>query len=72
MGKAYLNLAKELGYRYSLFNLVFTINEPSIKLWRKLGFFEQGKVPEVFKTKDGSYCDAIQFRYKLSDPLPEM
>lgn len=37
MGQAYLKLAKDLGYRASLFNLVFANNTPSIRLWTKLG-----------------------------------
>lgn len=33
------------GYKYSVFNLVFANNTPSIKLWEKLGFGVIGRVP---------------------------
>jgi len=61
MGKAFCFLAKDLGYRASMFNLVFVNNIPSIKLWRSLGFVETGLVPKAGRMKNGEEVDAIQF-----------
>merc|ERR1719433_2228979 len=45
MASSYLHCVKALGYRSSLFNLVFTSNLPSLKIWEKLGFVRTGLVP---------------------------
>ncbi|KAI9376603.1 hypothetical protein BJX61DRAFT_255080 [Aspergillus egyptiacus] len=45
MGKAYLQFAPLLGYKYSVFNLVFENNVASVKIWEKLGFSVIGRVP---------------------------
>ncbi|CEL05466.1 Putative Histone acetyltransferase HPA2 [Aspergillus calidoustus] len=45
MGKAYLQFAPWLGYKYSVFNLVFENNVASVKIWEKLGFSVIGRVP---------------------------
>ncbi|CRG84586.1 L-azetidine-2-carboxylic acid acetyltransferase [Talaromyces islandicus] len=45
MGKAYLEYAPKLGYKYSVFNLVFANNLASIKIWNGLGFEVIGRVP---------------------------
>ncbi|QKX58874.1 uncharacterized protein TRUGW13939_06002 [Talaromyces rugulosus] len=45
MGKAYLEYAPKLGYKYSVFNLVFANNPASIKIWDGLGFEVIGRVP---------------------------
>ncbi|KAL2815773.1 GNAT family acetyltransferase [Aspergillus cavernicola] len=45
MGKAYLHFAPLLGYKYSVFNLVFENNVASVKIWEKLGFDVIGRVP---------------------------
>ncbi|KAL3460431.1 hypothetical protein BJX64DRAFT_263076 [Aspergillus heterothallicus] len=45
MGKAYLHFAPLLGYKYSVFNLVFENNVASVKIWEKLGFSVIGRVP---------------------------
>merc|ERR1712173_24334 len=68
MGRAYLRIAKDLGYRASLFNLVFVTNAPSMRIWRKLGYVETGCIPNAAKLKgiDG-YVDAKQFYYDLTE-----
>jgi L-amino acid N-acyltransferase YncA len=53
MGKAYLRIAPLLGYRASLFNLVFVDNEPSVRIWRKLGFIELARLPKAGKIRKG-------------------
>jgi GNAT superfamily N-acetyltransferase len=62
MGENFKRLAKDLGYRSSLFNLVFANNEASVKLWRKLGFTQLALIPKVavLEGSDG-YVDAYQF-----------
>ena len=62
MGENFKLLAKDLGYRSSLFNLVFANNEASVKLWRKLGFTQLALIPKVavLEGSDG-YVDAYQF-----------
>jgi RimJ/RimL family protein N-acetyltransferase len=62
MGENFKRLAKDLGYRSSLFNLVFANNAASVKLWRKLGFTQLAVIPKV-AVLEGSegYVDAYQF-----------
>ncbi|KAH3818458.1 uncharacterized protein LOC127882188 isoform X3 [Dreissena polymorpha] len=66
MAEMYLRLAKDLGYRASFFNLVFVTNEASVRLWRKLGFKEIGRVPNVGNLKGKGYTDALQFYYDFT------
>ena len=66
MTELYLKIAKDIGYRASFFNLVFVSNEASIKLWRKFGFQEIGRVPNAGNLKGRGYTDAIQFYYDLT------
>jgi GNAT superfamily N-acetyltransferase len=66
MARSFMQLARDLGYEASFFNLVFTVNTPSIELWRSLGFKEIGVVPKAARLADGSYSDAVQFYYDLT------
>ena len=59
LGKYSIDMAKELGYRGIIFNLVFRENKPSIKLWGKLGFKTIGIIPDAVKKDDGNYQDAL-------------
>lgn len=43
----YLEWAPQLGYTYSVFNLVFETNVASVKLWDSLDFQRIGYVPEA-------------------------
>ncbi|KAG0199621.1 hypothetical protein BGX28_007126 [Mortierella sp. GBA30] len=74
LGKAFLRVVPVIGYKASMFNLVFVSNVASIKLWRRLGFKEIGRVPKAGRLRgqgqgcaDGSsgdnegFVDAIQF-----------
>lgn len=47
MGKKYLLWAPQLGYVYSVFNLVFDTNVASMKIWDSLGFERIGYVKNV-------------------------
>lgn len=51
MGKVYLKWAPQLGYTYSVFNLVFESNVASCKIWDSLGFNRIGLVPGAGKLK---------------------
>jgi len=61
MGKNFCYLAKDLGYRASMFNLVFVNNVPSVNLWKSLGFVQTGRVPKAGRLKNGEEVDALQF-----------
>ena len=47
MAETYMVIAPALGYKASVFNLVFENNESSIRIWRRLGFQEAGRIPEA-------------------------
>ncbi|RCK58797.1 L-azetidine-2-carboxylic acid acetyltransferase [Candida viswanathii] len=47
LGQKYLQAAPELGYVYSVFNLVFETNVASLKIWDSLGFERIGYVKNV-------------------------
>ncbi|KAL6454334.1 MPR1 N-acetyltransferase MPR1 [Candida maltosa Xu316] len=47
LGQKYLELAPQLGYVYSVFNLVFETNQASVKIWDSLGFDRIGYVKNV-------------------------
>lgn len=65
LGRYSIDLAKELGYLAMQFNLVFSQNIPSIKLWEKLGFRIVGTVPNAAKMDDGSFQDAYIMHLNL-------
>jgi GNAT superfamily N-acetyltransferase len=61
MGEHFKKLAKDLGYRASLFNLVFATNTASVKLWRNLGYTELAVIPKVAVLEGfPGYVDAYQ------------
>ena len=67
MGKAYLRISKDLGYKGSLFNLVFESNQPSIKIWEKLGFIHIGTIPNSANLKNiDGFVDARMYYYDLT------
>ncbi|KAK5190544.1 Protein spt10 [Exophiala xenobiotica] len=45
MGQCYLDWAPQLGYTYSVFNLVYESNTASTRIWDSLGFKRIGRVP---------------------------
>lgn len=47
MAETFLILAPHLGYKASVFNLVFANNEASIRIWDKLGFQRAGIIPKA-------------------------
>ena len=67
MGRAYKQLAPKMGFKASIFNLVFEDNVASVRLWTSLGFKIVGRVPQAgrLKGKDG-LVDALVFHYDFS------
>ncbi|KAG8749185.1 hypothetical protein FRC14_001621 [Serendipita sp. 396] len=49
LGESYLHYAPLLGYRGSIFNLVYADNPASLKIWDNLGFQRVGLVPGAGK-----------------------
>ncbi|ORY85403.1 hypothetical protein BCR35DRAFT_302888 [Leucosporidium creatinivorum] len=68
MGRAFLHFAPKLGFRASIFNLVFINNHASVKCWDQLGFTRAGLIPGAgcLRTEDGKgeeYVDAFVYHY---------
>ncbi|KAF2002144.1 histone acetyltransferase-like protein [Amniculicola lignicola CBS 123094] len=65
MGKTYLEWAPKLGYTYSVFNLVYETNVPSLRIWDSLGFERIGRVKKCGKLKGSpdKKIDAIVYGY---------
>ncbi|KAI5479215.1 GCN5-related N-acetyltransferase (GNAT) [Pseudohyphozyma bogoriensis] len=67
LGRAYLHFAPLLGYKASVFNLVYVSNVASLKIWDALGFNRVGLVPEagLLKSKvpgeEDVYTDAVVY-----------
>ncbi|KAI0692110.1 hypothetical protein BC835DRAFT_1278284 [Cytidiella melzeri] len=75
LAQSYLHYGPRLGYQASVFNLVYTNNIASVKLWDALGFVRAGLIPGAGRLKkaDGSgeeYVDAWVF-YKKFDQIKE-
>ncbi|KAL2911212.1 hypothetical protein HK105_209320 [Polyrhizophydium stewartii] len=67
LARAFLHIAPRLGYKASMFNLVFETNTASVRLWRGAGFQEIGRVPGAGRLKGfDSPVDAIMFYYDFS------
>ena len=71
MGRVFLRVAKDLGYKSSYFNLVFKSNAGSVLMWESLGF-ERVAVLENAADLEGldELDTAYGYRYdldKLSD-----
>ncbi len=54
-----LDEARALGYRAMQFNFVVATNEGAIRLWRRAGFEEIGRLPGVFLHPERGYVDAL-------------
>ncbi|SCW03371.1 LAFE_0G08944g1_1 [Lachancea fermentati] len=73
LGQVYLKWAPLLGYKYSVFNLVFVSNVASWKLWDKFKFDRIGYVPKVAVLKGHTErVDAIIFGKDLTQIEPEI
>ncbi|KAJ6095801.1 hypothetical protein N7486_006547 [Penicillium sp. IBT 16267x] len=68
MGETYLEFAPKLGYKYSVFNLVFANNPASIRIWEKLGFSVIGRVPKAARLDNSEILvDALIFGRELGN-----
>ncbi|KAK8864491.1 hypothetical protein IAR55_001741 [Kwoniella newhampshirensis] len=64
LGRSYLQYAPKLGYRGSVFNLVYDNNGASLAIWDQLGFIRVGVIPGAGRLKTGpngteEYVDAV-------------
>ncbi|KAK4040806.1 hypothetical protein C8A01DRAFT_15346 [Parachaetomium inaequale] len=69
MGETYLEWAPKLGYKYSMFNLVYETNVASCKIWDALGFKRIGRVKGAgnLKSHPDRLVDAIIYGRDLGD-----
>jgi L-amino acid N-acyltransferase YncA len=51
--------ARALGFRAMQFNFVVATNEGAVRLWRRLGFAEVGRLPGAFRHQRFGYVDAL-------------
>jgi len=51
LGKSYLHYGPKLGYRASVFNLVYVNNIASVRIWESLGFTKAGLIPKAGRLK---------------------
>lgn len=73
LAQVYLRWAPLLGYKYSVFNLVFATNAASWKLWDKFEFDRIGLVPRAAVLKGYEEpVDAIVFGKDLTHIRPEL
>ncbi|KAE8267161.1 hypothetical protein A4X09_0g5178 [Tilletia walkeri] len=70
LGKSYLHYAPQLGYKASVFNLVYVNNIASVRIWDNLGFIRAGLIPKAGRLRcegergdrgEEEYVDAIVF-----------
>ncbi|WRT66467.1 uncharacterized protein IL334_003426 [Kwoniella shivajii] len=66
LGRSYLQYAPELGYKGSVFNLVYKNNAASLAIWDQLGFQRAGLIPNAGRLRTGpngteEYVDAVVF-----------
>ena len=60
--EGFLAVAPKLGYKASMFNLVFANNAASLRLWYHYGFQEIGRVPKAARLRNSAErVDAIMF-----------
>lgn len=73
LGQVYLKWAALLGYKYSVFNLVFVTNVASWKLWDKFKFDRIGLLPKAAILKGYEEpIDAIIYGRDLTKVDPEL
>ena len=60
-----LEEARKAGYRAMQFNFVVATNEGAIRLWKRVGFSEVGRLPGVFLHPQKGYVDALVLHKSL-------
>jgi len=53
------NTARAEGYRAMQFNYVVSTNEIAVRLWKRHGFKEVGRVPQAFAHGRGDFVDVL-------------
>jgi ribosomal protein S18 acetylase RimI-like enzyme len=66
MGEYSIKEAARLGYKAMQFNIVIKSNRQAVALWRKLGFFIIGEIPEAFNHRENGLTNAYIMYRKLS------
>jgi len=51
LARSYVNNAPRLGYKASVFNLVYVNNVTSVRIWERLGFTKIGRIPQAGRLK---------------------
>ncbi|KAF8891779.1 hypothetical protein BD779DRAFT_1610503 [Infundibulicybe gibba] len=74
LSRSYVHYAPRLGYRGSVFNLVYVNNTASVKLWESLGFTKVGRIPRAgrLRCEDGiqeEFVDAWVFYKNFEDDI---
>ncbi|KAK7202478.1 hypothetical protein BZA70DRAFT_242817 [Myxozyma melibiosi] len=71
LGKQYVQWAPKLGYKSSIFNLVFETNVASQRIWDRLGFEKVGRVKKAAFVKGYSeergLVDAFIYYYEFTE-----
>lgn len=76
LGLSYLHYGPLLGYKFSVFNLVYVTNVASLKIWDSLGFKRAGLVPKAgrLRCKNGQqeeeFVDAVVYWRDFKEPVP--
>lgn len=65
LGKHAIKTAKEKGYKAMQFNMVVCNNNPSIKLWLKLGFRILARLPKAYQHSSQGYIDSFLMHKEL-------
>lgn len=65
MCKHSLSYARESGFRAMQFNFVVATNVHAIRLWKRMGFEEVGRLPGAFLHPTDGYVDALVLYQKL-------
>jgi ribosomal protein S18 acetylase RimI-like enzyme len=72
LGRAFLKVAPAMGYRASMFNLVFENNTASVKLWNGLGFEIIGRLPKAGRlVGSDKLIDALMFYKEFASSEPQ-
>ncbi|KAG0740101.1 hypothetical protein G6F57_006107 [Rhizopus arrhizus] len=68
MGEAFKVLVPAIGYKASVFNLVFENNVASVAIWKKLGFQQVGRIPKAGRLRNSpdKLVDALIFYHDFS------
>jgi len=72
LGKSYLHYGPALGYKASVFNLVYANNTGSLRIWDSLGFTRAGLIPRAGRLRraDGSgeeWVDSVVYYRSFVD-----